>query len=101
MSDQRPTPQTVRETSSNGGILFVLGAIVVAIGLLLWYVVGGNTTPSATPVTKTNITIEAPAAAKPDPAATAPAATAPAANAPATTAPAAPATPAPAAPAAP
>ncbi|MBC7478402.1 MAG: hypothetical protein H7317_09965 [Pseudorhodobacter sp.] len=114
MSDQRPNPQVPRETAGNGGILFVLGAIVVAIGLLLWYVVGGNTTPATSPVTKTEVTIQAPAsapaAAAVDPVATPPDQTAPARpaepvapSAPAQTAPAAPApaAPAPAAPAAP
>lgn len=110
MSDNRPNPQATRESSGNGGILFVLGAIVVAIGLLLWYVVGGNTNPAISPVTNTDVTIQAPAsnpaAAAVDPVATPPDQTAPARpaeptepSAPAQTAPAAPAPAAPAAPA--
>ena len=122
MSDQRPTPSNQRESSGNGNVLFILGAIVVAVGVLLWYVFGnapGTTTGSSD--TNNNVTVQTPAASAPaesatqvpaesttaapatsgtvDPAAaeTAPAETAPATSgetAPADTDPAAPAAPA-------
>ena len=106
MSDQRPNPTNYRESSGNGNVLFILGAIVVAVGVLLWYVFGGvpNSTTGSSD-TNNNVTIETPAASAPaEPATPAPTDTTPAAPAtpaPAETAPAAPADATPAAPATP
>lgn len=81
MSDPRTNTTIVREKSSgNGGILFVLGAIVVALGIVLYFVLGGDLrTDSDGSGTTNSVTIEAPPAA--EPAAPAPAAPAPAAPA--------------------
>lgn len=87
MSDPRTNTTIVRETSSgNGGTLFVLGAIVVALGIVLYFVLGGGAlqTGSTGPSSSTSVTVETPAAPAAEPAA-----------------PAAPAAPAEAAPAAP
>jgi predicted lipid-binding transport protein (Tim44 family) len=98
MSDPRTNTTIVRETrSGNGGTLFVLGAIVVALGVVLYFVLGGGTmqTGASAPSTSTSVTVEAPAATAPaaEPAAPAPAAPAaePAAPAAEPAAPAAPA----------
>ena len=101
----RENPTTIRETreTSSGGVAFIVGGLVVAVGLIAWFV-WGDPAP-VTGVTEgdsTSITIETPAN---EPAATAPSSTVPApapeAAAPVETAPAAPAAPAPAAPAQP
>jgi hypothetical protein len=92
MSDPKTNTTIIRETpSGNGGMLFVLGAIVVALGIVLWYVLGGAgmQTGAAGSSTSTSVTIEAPAATAPAAEPAAPAAE-PAAPAPADAVPAVP-----------
>lgn len=97
MDPQRPetththTTVTGRE-GGNGGIFFILGAIVVVLGVIVWFVSGGGT-PQTAGAPDVNVNVEgstapapaetAPAAPEPAPAETAPAA--PAGTAPATT----------------
>ncbi|WP_339108423.1 hypothetical protein [Thioclava sp. GXIMD4216] len=42
---QTPTPPPRRD----GGLYFILGAIVVALGVLMWYIMGSPGDQSATP----------------------------------------------------
>jgi hypothetical protein len=90
MSDPRTNTTVVRETSSgNGGMLFVLGAIVVALGIVLYFVLGGGAlqTGSSGPSSSTSVTVETPAAPAAEPAPAAPAAEPAAPAAPAEAAP--------------
>ena len=94
--DPRPI-EINTEARSSTSTAFILGGVVVALGIIGWLVFGGNSMPSSSApygAAKTSITIDntAPAPAAPAPAAPAPAPAAPAAPAPAAPAPAAPAT---------
>ena len=94
MADEYRTIETKTETGGNSTMAFIIGGLVVAVGVIAWFIYGGDVTPaSGGGGTKTNITIENPKPAAPAPAATAPAPAVPAV--PAAPAPAAPAAPAP------
>ncbi|WP_395539806.1 hypothetical protein [Neotabrizicola sp. sgz301269] len=88
----RDTVREVPSTSSSGGsTAFILGALAVAILVIVWAVLSGADAPAPSgtaPTDTNNVTIEAPAA--PDAAAPVETAPAPDAAAPVETAPAAP-----------
>ena len=82
MADEYRTIETKTETSGNSTMAFILGGLVVAVGVIAWFIYGGDATPAGGGGgTKTNITIENPAPAAPaEPAPAEPAPAAPAAN---------------------
>ena len=73
MNDQPGRTTYVRETKKTGGstIAFIVGGLVVAVGIIAWLVMGGNVGVSkgASESTTTNVTIQpapqAPAAEAP------------------------------------
>lgn len=93
MADEFRTIETKTESSSGSTMAFIVGGLVVAVGVIAWLVFGGEVSApkgASDGASKTSITIDntapAPAPAAPAPAAPAPA-PAPAAPAPAATAP--------------
>lgn len=91
MVDQIRTVETKKEAGGISAMAFILGGVVVAVGIIGYFMYGGSPKHVGTgSSTSTSVTIEAPAPAATPPAATAPAAPAPAAPAPAAPAPAAP-----------
>lgn len=86
MADENRTIErnTVVESRSSGGITFIVGGLVVAVGVIAWLVFGsgiGVASKPADSTSNTSVTIEAPAAA-PAPAPAEPAPAAPAEAAP-------------------
>lgn len=96
--EKRPTSTTFntvqpgdsgRNSASWGGIPFVLGAIVVALGVMIWLMVGNDDASVTGPTTNVDVTVPAAdstateTAPAPDATAPAPDATAPAPDAPA------------------
>lgn len=75
------TTVTTRE-GGTGGIFFILGAVIVVLGIIVWFVSGGSVPDTATSP-DVNVNVEGGTATAP--AATEPATTDPAATAPATT----------------
>ncbi|MDF1871199.1 hypothetical protein [Vannielia sp.] len=101
--DRSPHSQPARDSGSNSTLFFIVGALVVAVGVIAYFLFGYDTATTTTPAgdTNTSVTIEtepdgggatdiAPTETAPadDPAADAPAPDAPATDAPATDAPA-------------
>ena len=95
MSDQYRPPERNVPVAKSSNTAFIVGGLVVAVALLLWFVLGQGTPKAVDNGGTTNsVTVETPAPAPADPVAPAPAD-------PVTPAPADPVTPAPADPVAP
>lgn len=74
MSDQYRPPESNVPVTKSSNIGFIVGGLVVAVALLLWFVLGqGVPTATDSGGTTNSVTIETPAPAPADPVAPAPA----------------------------